>query len=211
MVSDFIVEGHGYLRDDKGEARLYLETQRDGYFNNEMFIKQVEGALQTFKHKFPGVTGLFLFDNAPSHKKYPPDGLNAASMNVYSGGKQPIMRDTVWNGETQRMVLPDGTAKGMKLVLQERGIDVKGMNAEKMRQKFNEFTDFTNQPTILEELVQRRGHICLYLPKYHCELNPIERNWCHAKKISRQYVNGSIVRLRSSSHITGIGNCRNDE
>ena len=37
----------------------------------------------------------------------------------------------------------------------------------------------------------------MYLPKYHCELNPIERNWCHAKKISRQYVNGTIVKLRS--------------
>ena len=35
------------------------------------------------------------------------------------------------------MVLPDGTAKGMKLVLQERGVDVKGMNAEKMRQNLN--------------------------------------------------------------------------
>lgn len=61
----------------------------------------------------------------------------------------------------------------------------------------NEFPDFANQPTILEELVQSRGHICLYLPKYHCELNPIERNWCHAKKISRQYVNGTIVKLRT--------------
>lgn len=122
MVSDFIVEGHGYLRDDKDEARLYLETQRDGYFNNEMFIKQVDSALQIFQRKFPRLTGIFLFDNAPSHKKYPPDGLNAASMNVYPGGKQPIMRDTIWNGETQQMVLRDGTAKGMKLVLQERGV-----------------------------------------------------------------------------------------
>ena len=70
------------------------------------------------------------------------------------------------------------------------------MTADKMRQKLNEFPDFANQPTILEELVRSRGHICLYLPKYHCELNPIERNWCHAKKISRQYVNGTIVKLR---------------
>ena len=36
----------------------------------------------------------------------------------------------------------------------------------------------------------------MYFPKYHCELNPIERNWCHAKKQTRQYVNGSIVKLR---------------
>ena len=96
------------------------------------------------------------------------------------------------------MVLPDGTAKGMKLVLQERGVDVtvKGFNADKMREKLGEFEDFSTQTTILEELVHSKGHICLYLPKYHCELNPIERNWCHAKKVARQYVNGSVVRLR---------------
>ena len=47
------------------------------------------------------------------------------------------MRDTVWNSETQPLVLPDGTTKGMKLVLQECGVDVKGMNAEKMRQNLN--------------------------------------------------------------------------
>ena len=93
MVSDFIVEGHGYLCDDKGEAWLYLETC-DRYFNNEMFIKQVDSALDIFERKFPQVTGIFLFDNAPSHREYPPNGLNAASMNVYPGGKQP-MRDTV--------------------------------------------------------------------------------------------------------------------
>ena len=38
---------------------------------------------------------------------------------------------------------PDGTAKGMKLVLQERGVDVKGLNAEKMHEKVSEFEDFS--------------------------------------------------------------------
>ena len=75
--------------------------------------------------KFPGITGLFLFDNVPSRRKYPPDGLNAATMNVYIGGKQQVMRDMVWSRSTQRMVLPDRTAKGMKLVLQEHRIDVR--------------------------------------------------------------------------------------
>ena len=37
----------------------------------------------------------------------------------------------------------------------------------------------------------------MFIPtKDHCEMNPIERNWCHAKKVAKQYVNGSIVRLR---------------
>ena len=60
----------------------------------------------------------------------------------------------------------------------------------------NEFEDFSTQITLLEELVHTKGHICLYLPKYHCEMNPMERNWCYAKKVARQYVNGSMVRLR---------------
>ena len=196
MVSDFIVEGYGYLCHEEKAARLLLETQKDGYFNSEMFLEQVDGAIDVFERRFPGVTGIFLFDNAPSHRKYPPDGLNPANMNVYPGGKQAVMRDTVWDGSTQKMVLQDGTPKGMKLVLQERGVDVKGLNADKMRAKLSEFEDFSNQKTLLEELVHTKGHNCLYLPKYHCEMNPIERNWCHAKKVARQYVNGSIVRLR---------------
>ena len=67
-----------------------------------MFVAQVKKALDIFEQKFPGVCGIFLFDNAPSHKKYPPDALNPSNMNVYPGGKQAIMRDTVWNGEIQK-------------------------------------------------------------------------------------------------------------
>ena len=75
MVSDFIVEGHGYLKDDKEAAYLYLETQKQGYFN-DMFMAQVKRAITIFERKFP-VTGIFLFDNAPSHKKFHDNALNA--------------------------------------------------------------------------------------------------------------------------------------
>ena len=40
---------------------------------------------------------------------------------------------------------------------------------------------------ILEELVESKGHICMFFLKYHCELNPIERNWYHAKKQANQW------------------------
>lgn len=50
--------------------------------------------------------------------------------------------------------------------------------------------------SILEQEVEEQGHVCLYLPKFHCELNPIERCWCHAKKYTRAQCNGSITRLR---------------
>ena len=70
-------------------------------------------------------------------------------MNVYPGGKQPALRDDLWEGNVQKMVLPDGTPKGMKMVLQECGVDVKGMNAEKMRENLNTHSDFSTQRTYL--------------------------------------------------------------
>ena len=49
IVSDFVVEGYGYLRDDQGEARLLLETQKDGYYNSVMFTAQVDKAIDVFE------------------------------------------------------------------------------------------------------------------------------------------------------------------
>jgi hypothetical protein len=71
--------------------------------------------------------------------KKPDDALNAERMNVRDGGKQPFMRDTVWDGEPQSMVTDDGVQKGMRTVLEERGIDTKGMNADKLRQELLQF------------------------------------------------------------------------
>ena len=51
------------------------------------------------------------FYNAPSHKKIVDNPLNVEKMNASSGGKQPVMRDTVWNGNVQRMVLDYGRPK----------------------------------------------------------------------------------------------------
>ena len=86
-------------------------------------------------------------------------------------------------------------SKRNEAVLQERGIDTKGLNATKMRDILSKHHDFTNQKTIIEELVEQRGHICIFFPKFH-ELNPIECNWCHAKREARKFVNGRIDWLR---------------
>ena len=43
------------------------------------------------------------------------------------------MRDTTWGGRVQKMVFPDGTPKGMKRILIERGVNVTKMKGDKMR------------------------------------------------------------------------------
>ena len=196
MISDFIEEVDGFLTFQGHSARVSLEIQKDGYFDNDKFMRQVERTVDIFESKYPFARALFLFDNAPSHRKMADNQLNADLMNVYPGGKQPLMRDTKWAGEIQTMVLPDGQAKGMKLVLEERGVDTTGMKTNEMRDILKGFDDFKASKTILEEYIEMRGHLCLYIPKYHCELSPIERVWCFAKKHTRAYADGRITKLR---------------
>ena len=100
---------------------------------------QVHKAISLFEKKYPEAQGIFIFDNAPSHMKKPEDALNVERMNVRDGGKQPFMRDTVWDGETQQMTTAEGLQKGMKTVLEERGIDAHGMNAAKIRERLHQF------------------------------------------------------------------------
>ena len=139
MVSDFLEEVGGFLQYEDEQARLYLEHQTEGYFNNEKLVVQVNKAISIFERKYPGCLGLFIFDNVPSHVKKPENALCVDKMNVSNGGKQPFMRDTQWNGRVQKMVTDDGIQKGLKSVLNERGVNTDGLIAEKLRQLLREY------------------------------------------------------------------------
>ena len=47
---------------------------------------------------------------------------------------KPKMRDTWWNGRLRKMIFPDGTLKGMKQVLIDKGVNVTKMKADEMRE-----------------------------------------------------------------------------
>jgi len=42
--------------------------------------------------------------------------------------------------------------------------------------------DFKNEKPLLQLVVEKAGHKCLFLPKFHCELNPIEMVWGQVKQ-----------------------------
>ena len=42
--------------------------------------------------------------------------------------------------------------------------------------------DFRNEKPLLQLIIEGAGHTCLFLPKFHCELNPIELVWGQAKR-----------------------------
>ena len=42
--------------------------------------------------------------------------------------------------------------------------------------------DFREQKSLVQEVIEAAGHICIFLPKFHCELNFIEFFWGAMKK-----------------------------
>ena len=48
MVSDFVDEVGGFVRTQTKEARLLLELSKDGYFNNDHLLEQVERTIDPF-------------------------------------------------------------------------------------------------------------------------------------------------------------------
>lgn len=114
------------------------------------------------------------------------------ALNVKPVGKQPIMHDTKYNGKHYSMVITTegptkGQPKGMKLVLEDRGVNTEGLKADAMREILREMHDFKYEKTKLENLLLSHGYKGFFLPKFHCELNPIERVWAHGKKYTRAH------------------------
>ena len=117
--------------------------------------------------------------------------------------------DGWFNGQQQSFYFEEGhpqagVFKGMAVILQEWGY----ANASSLRAQCKGFKcpqapqaaaetdqppncccrhllysqpDFVNVKSLLEEHCEKRGFMVLILPKYHCELNPIEMVWGRAK------------------------------
>ena len=71
------------------------------------------------------------------------------------------------------MVFSVGIPKGMKQVLNERGYNTDGMNADEMRKILSEHEDFKSEMPRLMRYLKDRGHRGLFLPKFHPELNRV--------------------------------------
>lgn len=239
MVSEFLTgSGRLRVRDEipdselskeglERDATVYFEygNKTEGYWKGENLVEQVlSKAIPVFEKEFGKESkACFLFDNSSNHGAFKDDALVADRMNLNSGGKQPLMRDgwfMVNKDEgpvrvPQRMRYEDDNgkinAKGLKWILQERGIWKEGLRLE-CREKWKDVEgkehtrkscksgitdccarrlmsnqpDFREQKGMLEEEVIKHGHLVLFLPKFHCECNWIEYFWGDAKRRTRE-------------------------
>ena len=55
---------------------------------------------------------------------------------------------------------------------------------------------FEQKKKIVEHYLTDLGYLVVFIPKFHCEFNPIERVWGQAKVYSCKYTNFTLRRLR---------------
>lgn len=197
------ITGRLVVRDKNGkiikDARkvIYPGSKGDPWWDMVQLLAQVKDAIKIFEEAHPNCQVLFVFDNSSAHASLGPDALHAFDMNKSNGGKQRFQKDTIipdsqsvpavnMRGKPQSMKTEDGLQKGMQQVLEERGFDVSGLRAKCkpvcpfenkdccMARLLSHQEDFANQVSMLEQVITEAGHLCLFLPKFHCELNPIE-------------------------------------
>ena len=238
LDAEFFSPDYGYCRshDGKKSARVIFKPgkNRDGYFDSEDFIKQVNTCMDILEADYPDEEHLLIFDNATIHTKRQDDALSARKMPkfppkegnnwgievtqrgpdgkvIYGPNGKPAkikirMEDAHFrDGTPQRLYFEAphplaGTFKGMAIILEERGY----VNTHKLRAECKNFKcaapelgtssqacccrrllfnepDFVNVKSILELHCEKRGFKVLFLPKFHCELNPLEMVWGRAK------------------------------
>ena len=207
MVSDFVEEYGGYLQlsleefehaqrrypDITPAARRLLEfgADKEGYWAGDHFMEQITNAADIVSFKYGhSHTIVWLFDQSSCHRKFNECALQAKSILVKDGGPRRV-RDTTWAGEPQSMVSSDGTAKGLRTILRERGINTECMLADDMRVVLLNHDDFAMEQTIAEHYLK---------DQFHCELNTIERVWAQAKVFCRAHTNFTLVKLRQIIH-----------
>jgi hypothetical protein len=156
----------------------------------------------------PGYQALIMVENSKGYSAYAEDAL---LMNINPSGKQARMYDE----GIQPINFPSNPPKqnepkGVKAVLTERGLyqRLRGKCKNKCESEaisccnsciLELQPNFKEQRSLVQEVIKAAGHLYIFLPKFHCELNFIEFFWGVVKK----YLH-NIVIILSGTHLLTI-------
>jgi hypothetical protein len=161
-----------------------------------------------------------MIDNSQGHSAYAEDALLPSRMNLKPGGKQARLQDG-WYMQygqkiIQKMVFPKDhpefpdQPKGMKQILIERQLWSNALRMQCPRKCNMDATqccakrilelqpDFQEQHSLVQETIECAGHLCIFLPKFHCELNFIEFFWGAVKRYLRENCDYTFQTLKDN-------------
>ena len=62
----------------------------------------------------------------------------------------------------------------------------------------SQISHFGEQKPLVQEVIESAGHLCIFLPKYHCELNFIEFFWGAVKRYLRKNCDYTFETLKTN-------------
>jgi hypothetical protein len=135
----------------------------------------------------PGDVDVFAFDNTTNYAVYAEDALITSRMNLKSGGKGKFRDGLMPDRSVQSMHLPNGQPKGIKLILEERGLWPQSQlrricdDCKKHSHVLESYCavrvlslqpDFLAQKPLIKKIIENKGYNkVIFYPKFHCELN----------------------------------------
>ncbi|KZP12922.1 hypothetical protein FIBSPDRAFT_913191 [Athelia psychrophila] len=216
-VSDFICETIGRLALSpeqiaaqealKPEHRLrsyeackiiYPGKDHDKWWDLDQLMVQTELAADIFEHTHLDMIGVWGLAE---------DALNINNMNINPGRKQTHLRDTIIP-LSNPLPLPasltlwffkreNGGGKKISGKCKSCGIDPPADDWCCIHCVLSLQEDFVTEKPKIQHFLESRGHLCIFLPKFHCELNPIEMHWGYVKYRFRNTTDGRFPTARN--------------
>ncbi|PVH67649.1 hypothetical protein DL98DRAFT_639483 [Cadophora sp. DSE1049] len=177
-------------------TRICLE----GRLDTKQLLNQVKRAIDIFEEKHPNKVAVFVFDQSSAHASKGDGALNAFTMNLGEGGAL-LPQKISWrdsrvelqghsNKKRVKKTVIKKVPKEIRAILAKRSclliITKCSSKAKKNSRILANHKDFFKQKSALKKVLLARSHKCLFLPKFHCELNPIEMYWAYCKNLYRQ-------------------------
>ena len=80
----------------------------------------------------------------------------------------------------------DDSCDEIEVEEEQKEYEWKDYSAKGLQTLLSQQPDFANEKCMLEEELEAKGDLCIFLPKFHCELNMIELIWGRSKYYVRR-------------------------
>ncbi|OCH92586.1 hypothetical protein OBBRIDRAFT_811541 [Obba rivulosa] len=141
------------VNDERENAHkiIYPGSNGDPWWDNKQLLVQIKSTIKIYKE-------------SSAHVFLPSDALYAFEMNMSNGDSTSTIE---CHKKVQKMTILEGAPKGLKAIFEKCGF-----NIHKLHAKCKPICLFESKNCYMARLLT--GHKCIFLPKFHYELNPIK-------------------------------------